>query len=197
MPRHLTDQQQLMDSDATIARAELNACLARIAARDHAALAYLYRRTSAKLFGICKRILSDTAAAEDVLQEVFLIVWNKAGQFDPAREISPITWLAAITRNRALDKLRAGARAFSPMDDAAAIADTLPLADDLLEIARRGARLNACLDGLDERAAAAIKGAFFGGLTYQSLAERGNMPLATMKSLVRRALLRLKACLES
>lgn len=186
-----------MDDPAAIARAELGACLARIATADHDALQYLYKRTSAKLFGICRRILSDTAAAEDVLQEVFLIVWNRAGQFDPARGVSAITWLATIARNRALDRLRARSQAFVSMDEAAQIADTDPLADHFLETAERDARLSACLSGLDERAATAIKQAFFGGLTYQTLATRANVPLATMKSLVRRGLLQLRTCMDS
>ena len=186
-----------MDDAASLARAELVACLARIAEADHAALEYLYERTSAKLFGICKRILSDTAAAEDVLQDVFLIVWNQARQFDPARGVSPITWLATITRTRALDRLRARTPALRPMDEAAQVADMRPLADSEIEAGERHARLHACLAALDERAGSAIQQAFFGGQTYQALATRANIPLATMKSLVRRALLQLKSCLDS
>ncbi len=186
-----------MDEATAIARAELSACLARIASADHAALEYLYKRTSAKLFGICKRILSDTAAAEDVLQEVFLIVWNRAGQFDPTRGVSAITWLATIARNRAVDRLRAGSQGIVSIDEAEQVVDTSPLADHYLETAERDERLNACLSKLDERTATAIKQAFFGGLTYQKLAIRANIPLATMKSLVRRGLLQLKICLES
>ncbi|MDE8345178.1 MAG: sigma-70 family RNA polymerase sigma factor [Acidocella sp.] len=186
-----------MDDAATLARAELTACLARVAASDHAALEYLYKQTSAKLFGICNRILSDKAAAEDVLQEVYLIVWNRATQFDPSRGVSPITWLATIARNRALDRRRAYARGFVPLDEAADIADTVPLADHSVEITERDQRLNACLSGLDDRAARAIREAFFGGVTYQMLATRANIPLATMKSLVRRGLMQLKTCLET
>ena len=88
-----------MENLATTLRAELVACLHRISSGDQGALEYLYKRTGAKLFGICTRILSDPVAAEDVLQEVFLTVWNKAGQFDPSLGVSPITWLTAIARN--------------------------------------------------------------------------------------------------
>lgn len=186
-----------MDDAAAIARAELSACLTRVASADHAALEYLYKRTSAKLFGICKRILTDTAAAEDVLQEVFLIVWNRAGQFDPARGVSAITWLATIARNRAVDRLRASSQGFVSIDEAEHVIDINPLADHYLETAERDERLSGCLSRLDERAATAIKQAFFGGLTYQTLATRASIPLATMKSLVRRGLLQLKTCLES
>jgi RNA polymerase sigma-70 factor (ECF subfamily) len=67
-----------------------------------------YDMTSAKLFGICLRILNDRSEAEDVLQEVYLTVWNKAADFDEARA-SPITWLGAIARNRAIDRARSRA----------------------------------------------------------------------------------------
>ncbi|RYE83861.1 MAG: RNA polymerase subunit sigma, partial [Hyphomicrobiales bacterium] len=74
--------------------------LQAVADGDRSALRDVYERTSAKLFGVCLRILSDREEAEDVLQEVYLTVWNKADRFDAARA-SPITWLATIARNRA------------------------------------------------------------------------------------------------
>src|SRR5215475_5423237 len=95
-----------MDADAT--RNQLAAALARVAAGDRAALRIVYQDTSAKLFGVCLRILKDRSEAEDVLQDVYLTVWRKAATFDPGRA-SPITWLVANGRNRAIDRLRARA----------------------------------------------------------------------------------------
>src|SRR5215831_3598924 len=89
-------------------RSQLVAALARVAGGDRAALQTVYQGTSAKLFGVCLRILNDKSEAEDVLQEVYLTVWRKASSFDPARA-SPITWLVAIARNRSIDRLRAAA----------------------------------------------------------------------------------------
>jgi RNA polymerase sigma factor (sigma-70 family) len=89
-------------------RSQLAAALARVAAGDRAALRIVYQDTSAKLFGVCLRILNDRGEAEDVLQDVYVTVWRKAGSFDPARA-SPITWLVAIARNRAIDRLRSSA----------------------------------------------------------------------------------------
>lgn len=183
-------------SEAAIARARLVACLHRVSLGDRASFEDLYNSTSAKLFGICKRILSDDRAAEDALQEVFLTVWTKASQFDSNLGLSPITWLAAIARNRAIDRLRAGPGQFAPLDEAAELSDPAPLSDSALETQERNQRLNDCLQGLDERAATAIRTAFFGGQTYQRLAESAGLPLATMKSLVRRGLARLRDCLE-
>jgi len=179
------------------ARAVLAACLHRVAAGDRTALAELYRLTSGKLFAVCLRILVQRAEAEDVLQDVYLTVWKKAGLFDPARGVSPITWLAAVARNRALDRLRAKGRRFAGMDEAAEIPDFLPLADEVMETGEMERRLTDCLAALDERAAGAIRAAFFGGQTYESLAKGAEMPLGSMKSLIRRGFMRLKAWLES
>ena len=96
-----------MDLDAN--RALLAAALARIPGGDSAALQTVYRLTCAKLFGVCLRILGNQAEAEDVLQEIYLTVWRKAGDFDAARA-SPMTWLIAIARNRAIARLRPGTR---------------------------------------------------------------------------------------
>ena len=79
----------------------------RVAAGDRGALKTVYDASSAKLFGVVLRILADRAEAEDVLQDVYLTVWRKAGAFDPERGVSPITWLVALARNRAIDRLRA------------------------------------------------------------------------------------------
>jgi RNA polymerase sigma-70 factor (ECF subfamily) len=183
--------------DATEGRAALVAALERVARGERAALAELYRRTSAKLFGLCLRILSDRAEAEDVLQEVYLTVWNKAAQFDVARGVSPMTWLMVIARNRALDRLRARGQRFGALEEAQEIADMAPMADVALDARDASRRLAACLETLEARAASAIRAAFFGGQTYERLAARAGMPLGSMKSLIRRSLMRLKACLES
>lgn len=90
------------------AREALVAALAAVARQDRAALRQVYDLTSAKLFGICLRICGDRGSAEDVLQAVYLKIWDRAGQFDAARA-SPITWLAAIARNSAIDWRRSAA----------------------------------------------------------------------------------------
>jgi RNA polymerase sigma-70 factor (ECF subfamily) len=132
-----------------------------------------------------------------VLQEVYLTVWRKAASFDEARA-SPITWLVAITRNRAIDRLRSGgaSRLAEPIEAADAVSDPSPLAEDMVVSRQEQARLAGCLDELDERAANAIKSAFIGGATYEELARSSGVPLGTMKSLIRRGLAKLRACLE-
>jgi len=131
------------------------------------------------------------------LQEAYINVWQKAAGFDPARS-SPITWLAALARNKAIDRLRArGSRPSEPLgDDALAIADPSASASERLESAEEGRLLARCIAELEERQATPIRQAFFGGATYAELATREGVPLGTMKSWVRRGLLRLKECLQ-
>jgi RNA polymerase sigma factor (sigma-70 family) len=184
-----------MDADAT--RSQLAAALVRVAAGDRAALAIVYQDTSAKLFGVCLRILKDRSEAEDVLQDVYLTVWRKAATFDPGRA-SPITWLVAIARNRAIDRLRVrGARGrLEPIEAADAVSDPAPAAVERVELAQQQQRLTRCLEELDPRHSTAIRAAFLDGATYEELAARLNVPLGTMKSWIRRGLLKLRACLE-
>ena len=184
-----------MDIDAN--RDLIVAALARVPKGDRAALQTVYRLTSAKLFGVALRILGERSEAEDVLQEVFVTVWRKAADFDASRA-SPITWLVAITRNRAIDRLRAtkSSRNMDPIDEANEIADGAPMADSALETAQDNARLHGCLDTLAADERTAMRGAFFDGNTYEDLAQRTGVPLATMKSRIRRAMIKLKSCLE-
>jgi RNA polymerase sigma-70 factor (ECF subfamily) len=183
--------------DAVSNRNQLSDRLARVAHGDRLALGAVYRDTSAKLFGICLRILGDRGEAEDVLQEVYLTVWNKAALFDASRA-SPITWLVAIARNRAIDRLRAGGivRKADPIEAAAEISDPAPSAAAEVESAQERRRLEHCLGELEPQHSAAIRTAFLDGVTYEELAAQMDVPLGTMKSWIRRGLLRLRACLE-
>ena len=179
-------------------RDHLARCLGAVAGGDREALREVYDLTSAKLFGICLRILNDRVEAEDVLQDVYVTIWHKAGRFE-AERASPITWLATIARNRAIDRLRAlgpvRAQA-SDLGEAEALPDEAPDALARLEASDEAARLKACLEQLEGRTRGAILGAFFGGRTYDELACEAGVPLGTMKSTIRRGLIRLKGCLS-
>jgi RNA polymerase sigma-70 factor (ECF subfamily) len=183
-----------MDLDAN--RSLIAAALARIPGGDRAALQTVYRLTSAKLFGVALRILGERGEAEDVLQEVYVTVWRKAGAFDAGRA-SPITWLVSITRNRAIDRLRATQRSrrLEPIEAAGNVADDRPIADGMMEMSEDHARLHHCLDGLAADERVAMRGAFFDGNTYEELAQRARIPLGTVKSRIRRAMIKLKLCL--
>lgn len=168
-----------------------------IAGGDRDAFEQLYRATSAKLFGVCLRVLPDRNEAEDVLQEVYTTIWRKAAQFDASRA-SAITWLAMIARNRAIDRLRAspGPARQAPIEIAELLPDPGASPAHEAEAATDRERLGVCMDQLDGRRRSLIRTAFFEGATYEELAARVGSPLGSVKSWIRRGLLQLRACLE-
>ncbi|MGL5837144.1 MAG: sigma-70 family RNA polymerase sigma factor [Sphingorhabdus sp.] len=177
-------------------RARLVEALVRTGQGDRSAFETLYRATSAKLFGVCLRIFPDRNEAEEALQDAYITIWNRAASFKAGRA-SPISWLVAVTRNRAIDRLRAAGKAkFVPVDEANEVADPAPRADAQLLAASEDRVLNGCIEGLDGRDAHFIRAAFLGGATYGQLAEAEGAPLPTVKSRIRRALIRLRACME-
>lgn len=175
---------------------QLSQLMSRIGAGDRGALKQLYDATSAKLFGVCLRILSDREESEDVLQEVYVTVWRRADRFDASRA-SVMTWVSTIARNRSIDRLRArGALAYAEPVEEMEIPDKAVGAEALMVAAGEERRLQNCLSELDERTEKVIRTAFFEGVTYDALARRMDTPLGTVKSWVRRGLAKLKGCLE-
>lgn len=190
------------NSEAKSRRAALTGALIATGLKDRNAFRLVYDMTSAKLFSICLRICEDRQAAEDVLQEVYLIIWRRAPSFEALRS-SPITWMATIARNRAVDWRRAHVRKPAEGDRLAPAAveielvDGSPAADTAMILDEDAQRLHFCLMALDERPRRAIRAAFLEGLTYSELAQSHGVPLATMKSTVRRGLLQLRKCLSN
>ncbi|HEX8471112.1 MAG TPA: sigma-70 family RNA polymerase sigma factor [Brevundimonas sp.] len=181
--------------NADVSRQALNLNLRRVAGGDRSALQAVYDATSAKLFGVVLRILNDRSEAEDVLQEVYITVWTKAGQFDESRA-SPITWLATLARNRAIDRQRqVGRRSQRPIEDAEDIPDDRESGLDAVLRSETSTRLDGCISELEEQHQKALKSAFFEGRTYDDVATLFGVPTGTMKSWIRRSLIKLKACL--
>jgi len=186
----------MSDGAANRDRAALENALRRAGEGDRAAFRTVYEMSSAKLFGVCLRICGDRGAAEEILQDVYLKVWTRAGSYRPG-EASPISWLCAIARNAAID-WRRRQRAVAPLPDE--VAETIPdesvRIEEDIDAGRNRARILHCLGRIDRDKAQAIRAAFFGGLTYAELAERQDRPLGTIKSWIRRGLAQLKDCLE-
>jgi RNA polymerase sigma-70 factor (ECF subfamily) len=176
---------------------DLDRLLLRTGQSDRDAFAELYRRTSARLFGVCARMLSDRREAEEVLQEAYVTIWQRGGSFDPGRA-SAMTWLIALVRNKAIDRLRQHQNATLDHDfEIESVVDDDPTPASKAESTQEYRRLEECLEQLDVQQRRSIREAFFSGNTYNELAERAKVPLGTMKSWIRRGLLQLRACLET
>jgi RNA polymerase sigma-70 factor (ECF subfamily) len=173
----------------------LEQLLARSGVGDRAAFKCVYERTSAKLFGVCLRILKDRSEAEEVLQESYVKVWHNAGRYVQAKA-SPISWLVAIARNQAIDRLRARKPGALDLDEALDLADDGPSPETQAVASDEARRLAACLGQLEPAHAEAVRSAFVEGYTYDELAARMDVPLGTMKSWIRRSLLKLRDCLK-
>jgi RNA polymerase sigma factor (sigma-70 family) len=193
----LTIQDDLhMSVSSSAERDELNRLLQHTGRNDQKAFAELYKRTSSKLFGVCLRMLHDRGEAEEVLQETYTAVWRRAASFD-ANRASAITWLVTLSRNKAIDRLRQRREVLldDPKNlDVAVDEESVPAAD--AENSQEYVRLQRCLDELEPQQQSSVREAFFTGATYNELAARCKVPLGTMKSWIRRALLQLRQCLD-
>lgn len=176
--------------------AEIAELLSRIALRDRTAFKTLYERTSAKLFGVTLRILKDRAEAEEALQEVYVKIWRRADRYRQG-SYSPISWLVAIARNHALDIVRARRPASDDIDTVFDLASPDPNPEQSAVSTSERGRIDDCLGELETDRADAVRGAYLDGYSYQELADRFEVPLNTMRTWLRRSLLKLKDCLSA
>jgi len=170
--------------------------LRRLEAREPDALEALYGRYSAYVMGIALRILGSREEAEEVVQDVFWQLWKSSLCYDPARGRFS-TWLFSVARNRSIDRLRASNR--TPLRSAAEELDRLPSNDDQegeAYLVERQKEVRAQLELLPSEQRAAIELAFFRGLSHGEIAEQTGEALGTIKSRIRRGLLRLRQGLE-
>lgn len=174
---------------------DISKLIVRVSMSDRSAFDLLYRQTSAKLYGVCLRILNDRAEADEALQEVFVKIWTKADRF-AVSDLSPISWLVAVARNHSIDRIRARRPAADDIDEAMEVADPTPGPEALAVASGERAAIDSCLDELETERAAAVRGAYLNGDSYAELAERFSVPLNTMRTWLRRSLLKLRECLE-
>lgn len=177
-----------------MAGTEIDDLLKRVADEDEAAFGALYDAVHAKLLGVILSILKNRAGAEEVLQDVFVKVWERAGQYQDVGH-RPMTWLITIARNAAIDRLRA----IKPTDDLAELDDVLPSADPSPEAAAVAAsearQIANCMDALGVDRRNAIRGAYLRGQTYEELAKQHDVPINTMRTWLRRSLIALRECM--
>ena len=170
--------------------------LARITKRERAAFEELYTRYSNILYATAMKFLKEDADAQDVVQDVFIQIWDKAKLYDPAKG-KPLTWALTMTRNRSIDRIRAIQRRTRLRDDfeketvadeSAGIREALSGVD----ASERTQILRDAVGRLSPEQRKVIDLAFFGGLTQSEIADRLGEPLGTVKARARRGLMKLK-----
>jgi RNA polymerase sigma-70 factor (ECF subfamily) len=176
--------------------AELVWLIAAAAKRDEAAFERLYVATRAKLFGVVLRILHRQDLAEEVVQEAYVRIWNNAAQFDPAMS-SPITWMASIARNRAIDVVRK--RSEASIEDEPAAMDVASESPDPLarrEMTEELNRLLECIGRLEADRQKLVLLAYYNGWSREQLAAKFETPVNTVKTWLRRSLMEIRECLR-
>ena len=184
---------------AADAQAEIE-LLQRVAQGDRPSFEALYDRFSGVLFSIAHRVLNNQEAAEDVLQDVFIQIWEKAPLYDPARG-KPMTWAVTLTRNKAIDRLRSTVRRNRLQDDVQRESETFEQFDDrssfdAMASGETKQLVRAAMQKLSPDQREAIELAFFSLLTQTEIAERLNEPLGTIKARIRRGMTKLRDVLD-
>lgn len=178
-----------------LTQAELVWLLAAVAKGDKAAFERLYGATRAKLYGVLLRILGRPELADDVMQETYLKVWQMAGKFDPT-VASPITWMVAIARNRAIDIVRKKADvSVEDSPEAMGVAADTPPPLARREMTEELRRLLGCLGKLDPEKQRIVLLAYYSGWSREQLSHKLDIPVNTIKTWLRRSLLEIRECM--
>jgi RNA polymerase sigma-70 factor (ECF subfamily) len=162
-------------------------------AGDQSAMAELYDRYSSIVYAVALRVLGDTGAAEDILQDVFLQLWRNPGAFDSARG-SLGAWLAVITRNRAIDALR---RRRPETDIEDVIVSVAPDLAGEADRSRAAERVRGVLGSMSGPQRAALEMAYFEGLSHSEIATKTGEPLGTIKTRIRAGLMALRKAFQT
>ncbi|RTL20003.1 MAG: sigma-70 family RNA polymerase sigma factor [Burkholderiales bacterium] len=181
--------------------ARLEAWIAAIVDHDERALMALYEATLSRVYGLVLRLVRRPQLAEEVAEEVYFQVWRQAPRFDAARG-RPLTWLLGMARSRAIDAIRREARyQHESLDEdahnvtASLSAPTAESGDELLAVAQGHAALHRALLLLKPQPRQLVALAFFNGLSHEEIASQTHLPLGTVKSQIRRALITLREAL--
>ncbi len=174
---------------------ELVWLVAAVAKGDQAAFERLYVATRAKLYGVLLRILGRPELAEEVMQETYLKVWKMADQFDPIRA-SPITWMVAMARNRAIDIVRKrGEVSIEDEPEALAVPAETPAPLARREMTEELKKLLSCLGKLDPEKQRIVLLAYYSGWSRDQLAQKLDIPVNTIKTWLRRSLIEIRECM--
>ena len=162
--------------------------------QDRAAFAALFDHFAPRVLSYMRRLGAESAAAEDLVQDVMLTVWRRAGQFDPAKA-GVSTWIFTIARNRRIDIIRRERRPEPDPNDPALVPNSDPAADVAVEQEQHAVRLRTAMTELPAEQAQILQLGYFEDLSHSAIAEKLGLPLGTVKSRVRLAMNKLKSTL--
>ncbi len=164
--------------------------------RDRQAFEELFDHFAPRLKSYLRRLKMEPAQAEELTQEIMVVLWHKADLFDPAKS-SLSTWLFRIARNRRIDAARRERSGALDPDDPFLQPSAPDSAEDAIDASRRDARVRAALDELPEEQVRLVRMAFFLGLSHSQIADETGLPLGTVKSRIRLAFARLRKAFEA
>jgi RNA polymerase sigma-70 factor, ECF subfamily len=205
--KNAMSQEAVSTSASSSAASHLQQLLLAAGQGDHASFAKVYQLTSAHLYGVAVRMLGREHAADDALQEAYVSIWKNASQYRAmvdGQALSPMTWLIAIVRNKALDALRKQTRLredeFITEGDAlnrapTPVRETAPSALDALSSACESLQIDTCMGGLSASQRQSLALCYYQGLTHSEAAQQMGSPMGSVKAWVRRGLDKLKDCL--
>ena len=169
--------------------------ITRTADGDQESFEKIYRRYSGAIFSTAYRILNDQQAAEDVMQDVFVQIWDKAGTYDSHRG-KPLTWTMTLTKNKAIDRLRSQQRRNRLREEFEHESEIAPvrehIASDNVNQIEKGKIVRSAVMKLSSQQREAIEMAFFAGMTQSEIADQLHEPLGTVKARIRRGMMNLK-----
>jgi RNA polymerase sigma-70 factor (ECF subfamily) len=183
-----------MGTQGMLTSPELIWLLAAVAKGDAAAFERVYQATAAKLYSVVLRIVRRADVAHEVMVETYLKVWTTAGEFDPAAA-SPLTWMLALARNRAIDLVRAEPENFA--DEDTMIAAPAPGDRAARQMSEELRKLLACMGRLEEERRRLVLTAYYGGRSRDELAAEFHQPVAAIRSGLRRTLFDIQECIKA
>ena len=185
------NEQEAKDRDSELLR--------RIASQDRAAFAEFYDLYSTLMFSVASKILNNLSEAEDVLQETFMQIWEKAGKFDPKLGKAS-SWAVILIRNKAIDRIRASQRRTRLAEESgvesAIAAEASETSNEIVHGHEKAKLIQSAIVELPAEQRRAIELAYFSGLTQDEISKKLNEPLGTIKARIRRGLLKMRDQLE-
>jgi RNA polymerase sigma-70 factor (ECF subfamily) len=175
---------------------EITWLLAAVSKGDAAAFERLYAATSAKVYGVVLRILRRPELAADVMEDAYLQIWSRAGEYDPTRQ-TPVAWIVALARSKAIDLARQPREGSNSGEAELIDEDEGPGAVPRHAMTNELRKLLTCIGRLEPDRQRMLLLAYYGAFTCQQLAVKLDMPVNLLRASMRRSLFEVEQCLDT